>query len=79
MLKHRLPSEADLIRINGIIEADGHHHLEETLGGSSELAQIRNLHWWTVDTGSSENWIPRIYGAASSPQFAESYYCMQQK
>jgi len=64
-----------------IIEAEqAITHLEETLGGSSELAQIRNLHWWTVEYGLiGELDHPRIYGAGLLSSIAESYYCMQPK
>ena len=43
----------------------------------SELAQIRNLHWWTVEyglIGSVEN--PKIYGAGLLSSIGESEYCM---
>ncbi len=43
----------------------------------SELAQIRNLHWWTVEyglIGSVEN--PKIYGAGLLSSIGESAYCM---
>jgi len=54
--------------------------LEEDLGEPSELAQIRNLHWWTVEyglIGSPDQ--PKIYGAGLLSSIAESYYCMQPK
>ena len=38
--------------------------LQENIGELSEMAQIRNLHWWTVEyglIGNLEN--PKIYGA----------------
>jgi phenylalanine-4-hydroxylase len=40
------------------------------------MAQIRNLHWWTVEyglIGTVEN--PKIYGAGLS-SIGESAYCM---
>lgn len=46
----------------------------------SELALIRNLHWWTVEyglIGELDN--PKIYGAGLLSSIAESYYCMQPK
>ena len=52
--------------------------LEESHGEPSELAQIRNLHWWTVEyglIGDLEH--PKIYGAGLLSSIAESYYCMQ--
>jgi phenylalanine-4-hydroxylase len=55
-------------------------HLEKEPGEPSELAQIRNLHWWTVEyglIGTIEK--PKIYGAGLLSSIAESYYCMQPK
>ncbi|MCX6257366.1 MAG: aromatic amino acid hydroxylase [Bacteroidia bacterium] len=46
----------------------------------SELARIRNLHWWTVEyglIGDPEN--IKIYGAGLLSSIAESYYCLQPK
>lgn len=43
----------------------------------SEMAQIRNLHWWTVEyglIGSLEN--PKIYGAGLLSSIGESTWCM---
>jgi len=43
----------------------------------SEMAQIRNLHWWTVEygmIGSVEN--PKIYGAGLLSSIGESEWCM---
>ena len=43
----------------------------------SEMAQIRNLHWWTVEyglIGTPEN--PRIYGAGLLSSIGESTWCM---
>ena len=46
----------------------------------SELALIRNLHWWTVEYGLiGELGNPKIYGAGLLSSIAESYYCMQPK
>jgi phenylalanine-4-hydroxylase len=54
--------------------------LEKNLGGPSELAQIRNLHWWTVEYGLIGDLDhPKIYGAGLLSSIAESYYCMQPK
>ena len=44
----------------------------------SELSQIRNLHWWTVEyglIGDLNN--PKIYGAGLLSSIAESYHCLQ--
>src|SRR6056297_3132893 len=46
----------------------------------SEMAQIRNLHWWTVEyglIGSLEN--PKIYGAGLLSSIGESAWCMTNK
>ncbi len=43
----------------------------------SEMALIRNLHWWTVEyglIGSTEN--PKIYGAGLLSSIGESEWCM---
>jgi phenylalanine-4-hydroxylase len=54
--------------------------VESELGEPSELAQIRNLHWWTVEYGLiGELDKPKIYGAGLLSSIAESYYCMQPK
>ncbi len=46
----------------------------------SEMAQIRNLHWWTVEyglIGTPEN--PKIYGAGLLSSIGESKSCMTDK
>lgn len=46
----------------------------------SEMALIRNLHWWTVEyglIGSLEN--PKIYGAGLLSSIGESAWCMTDK
>lgn len=46
----------------------------------SEMAQIRNLHWWTVEyglIGTPEN--PKIYGAGLLSSIGESAWCMTDK
>lgn len=46
----------------------------------SEMAQIRNLHWWTVEyglIGTVEN--PKIYGAGLLSSIGESSWCMTDK
>jgi phenylalanine-4-hydroxylase len=55
--------------------------LEETeskVGPPSEMAQIRNLHWWTVEyglIGEMDN--PKIYGAGLLSSIGESYSSLQ--
>ena len=46
----------------------------------SEMAQIRNLHWWTVEyglIGTVDN--PKIYGAGLLSSIGESTWCMTDK
>ena len=46
----------------------------------SELAQIRNLHWWTVEyglIGTIDN--PKIYGAGLLSSIEESAYCLSEE
>ena len=52
--------------------------LQNNMGELSEMAQIRNLHWWTVEyglIGTLEN--PKIYGAGLLSSIGESDWCMQ--
>lgn len=51
--------------------------LQNNMGEPSEMAQIRNLHWWTVEyglIGTLEN--PKIYGAGLLSSIGESAWCM---
>ncbi len=51
--------------------------LQKNMGEPSEMAQIRNLHWWTVEyglIGEVEN--PKIYGAGLLSSIGESAWCM---
>ncbi|WP_375240523.1 aromatic amino acid hydroxylase [Polaribacter sp.] len=55
-------------------------YLQENMGELSEMAQIRNLHWWTVEyglIGSLEN--PKIYGAGLLSSIGESAWCMKEE
>ncbi len=54
--------------------------LQSNMGTPSEMALIRNLHWWTVEyglIGSLEN--PKIYGAGLLSSIGESTWCMTDK
>jgi phenylalanine-4-hydroxylase len=54
--------------------------LQNNMGELSEMAQIRNLHWWTVEyglIGTVEN--PKIYGAGLLSSIGESAHCMTDK
>ena len=51
--------------------------LQNNMGELSEMAQIRNLHWWTVEyglIGNLEN--PQIYGAGLLSSIGESKLCL---
>ncbi|WP_298498186.1 aromatic amino acid hydroxylase [uncultured Algibacter sp.] len=52
-------------------------NLQQNMGKPSEMALIRNLHWWTVEyglIGTIEN--PKIYGAGLLSSIGESAWCM---
>jgi len=52
-------------------------NLQNNMGIPSEMALIRNLHWWTVEyglIGTLEN--PKIYGAGLLSSIGESAWCM---
>ena len=54
--------------------------LQNNLGELSEMAKIRNLHWWTVEyglIGTLEN--PKIYGAGLLSSIGESKWCLQEE
>ena len=52
-------------------------NLQLNMGEPSEMALIRNLHWWTVEyglIGTVDN--PKIYGAGLLSSIGESAWCM---
>ncbi|PCI35827.1 MAG: phenylalanine 4-monooxygenase [Flavobacteriaceae bacterium] len=52
-------------------------YLQENMGDLSEMAQIRNLHWWTVEYGLIGNLeSPKIYGAGLLSSIGESEWCL---
>jgi phenylalanine-4-hydroxylase len=54
--------------------------LQEEMGGLSEMAKIRNLHWWTVEyglIGTLEN--PKLYGAGLLSSIQESQLCLKKE
>ena len=54
--------------------------LQNNMGTPSEMALIRNLHWWTVEyglIGTVEQ--PNIYGAGLLSSIGESAWCMTDK
>ena len=81
----------EAIRHLSIIKADPYSSLDaieeaekrlndisNNMGDPSELARIRNLHWWTVEyglIGNPEN--PKIYGAGLLSSIAESFHCLK--
>ena len=51
--------------------------LQENIGELSEMAKIRNLHWWTVEYGLiGAVKSPKIYGAGLLSSIGESEWCM---
>lgn len=61
-----------------IKKAEKHiEELQKNMGEPSEMALIRNLHWWTVEyglIGTVEH--PKIYGAGLLSSIGESAWCM---
>ncbi len=56
-------------------ELSGLEQLSET---PSEMAQLRNLHWWTVEYGLvGEIDKPKIYGAGLLSSIGESFNCLK--
>ncbi|MFG6687794.1 aromatic amino acid hydroxylase [Mariniflexile sp. HNIBRBA6329] len=65
-------NEADIVSVEKKVE-----DLQNNMGEPSEMALIRNLHWWTVEyglIGTLEN--PKIYGAGLLSSIGESAWCM---
>ncbi|MFH6603595.1 aromatic amino acid hydroxylase [Maribacter algicola] len=64
-----------------IDKAEEHiEELQKNMGEPSEIALIRNLHWWTVEyglIGTVKN--PKIYGAGLLSSIGESAWCMTDK
>ncbi|MDW5287592.1 aromatic amino acid hydroxylase [Formosa sp. PL04] len=64
--------ETDIIKAEQKVEV-----LQQNMGEPSEMALIRNLHWWTVEyglIGSISD--PKIYGAGLLSSIGESAWCM---
>jgi phenylalanine-4-hydroxylase len=52
-------------------------YLQQNMGELSEMSQIRNLHWWTVEYGLiGDVNDPKIYGAGLLSSIGESEWCM---
>tara|TARA_B100001029_G_scaffold179174_1_gene187800 strand:+ start:1 stop:1512 length:1512 start_codon:yes stop_codon:yes gene_type:complete len=65
-------SEESIRKSSELVES-----LQNNMGELSEMAKIRNLHWWTVEyglVGSVEN--PKIYGAGLLSSIRESKECL---
>ncbi len=65
-------NESDILEAEKKVE-----DLQQNMGAPSEMALIRNLHWWTVEyglIGTIEN--PKIYGAGLLSSIGESSWCM---
>ncbi len=83
----------EAIRHLSILKADPHssddsialaekniEQINESLGMPSEMAKIRNLHWWTVEYGLVGNLQqPQIYGAGLLSSISESLSAMDSK
>jgi len=55
-------------------------YLQENMGELSEMAQIRNLHWWTVEYGLIGTLeAPQIYGAGLLSSIGESARCLKEE
>ena len=51
--------------------------ISKNMGDPSEMAGIRNMHWWTVEYGLIGNMkSPQIYGAGLLSSIGESKWCM---
>ena len=62
-----------------IIQAEKEiEHIQANMGEPSEMAQIRNLHWWTVEYGLIGDLSqPKIYGAGLLSSIGESESCLK--
>ena len=70
--------EAKGTPLEEIEKAEKHiEFLQENMGEPSEMALIRNLHWWTVEYGLIGTLDePKIYGAGLLSSIGESQWCM---
>lgn len=64
-----------------ILEAEKNiENISKNMGESSEMAKIRNMHWWTVEYGLiGDLKSPKIYGAGLLSSIGESKWCMSDK
>jgi phenylalanine-4-hydroxylase len=67
--------EKDILEAENIIT-----NITSNMGTPSEMAKIRNLHWWTVEyglIGDLKN--PKIYGAGLLSSIGESKWCLSKE
>ena len=68
-------SKKDIEEANNIV-----NRLQNEMGELSEMAKIRNLHWWTVEYGLIGDLNdPKIYGAGLLSSIEESQACLEKK
>ena len=68
-------SKKDIEEANNIV-----NRLQNEMGELSEMAKIRNLHWWTVEYGLIGDLNdPKIYGAGLLSSIQESQACLEKK
>jgi phenylalanine-4-hydroxylase len=65
-------SEEEVLEAQNAVE-----ELQNNMGELSEMAQMRNLHWWTVEYGLIGTLDePKIYGAGLLSSIGESSWCL---
>jgi len=74
IIKENPNTEKKEIRLAEEVIAD----ISLNMGEASEMAKIRNMHWWTVEYGLiGELNNPKIYGAGLLSSIGESKWCMR--
>jgi phenylalanine-4-hydroxylase len=79
-IRHLSILKADPYSIEADVAEAEHHlkHLDENMGMPSEMARIRNLHWWTVEYGLIGDVNDfKIYGAGLLSSIGESMNCIK--
>lgn len=68
-------------REDAVVDAErAIEHIQSNMGAPSEMALIRNLHWWTVEyglIGTVDNF--RLYGAGLLSSIGEGMSCLDKK
>ncbi len=70
----RTASQESITKAQGLVD-----QIQSNMGPPSEMAQIRNLQWWSVEyglIGSMDD--PKIYGAGLLSSIGESMWCMSE-